>query len=469
MSESEASLRIQLMALSKLTFDVYDYCEEAVLGTYSNYEFPGRMELVAEVWHEWSIGDLEGMDEIKDSAEYAQLIESLAAKMSADSAVLCVMEFLRALLLETGRVNDEVVQDEYDKRSFKEEHLSFRLDAFEKLFQFFMDAYHGEPTTRIAGYVTGLEPMTESLDGASSIPLEGICTKLSTFAFGSEKFVTVTRELRFSPETDQLASSETLTLFERIVTAMRVYYGPHVGVACVEKRLPLCKRQFPSTGMAIGIPALGNRSTKTGQTALKRFAAFWQSFGGSPSWQGLSIPLERLQRSPRSPEDRLIDLVIASDALLGDEGTGAEKLSLRFATFMQVLFGSDPRLTSEMVRASYRARNKIVHGEKTGRDFDLRHLTDLENLVRLTIAAFVCGGITEKSRPKLLLEIDAIVLQRLKGDLKVDSGSCPVIAAILQEHELLPTLGRPCAWFSGCVQIRTVRIVVCASLASAVI
>jgi hypothetical protein len=135
----------------------------------------------------------------------------------------------------------------------------------------------------------------------------------------------------------------------------------------------------------------------------------------------------------------LIDLVIASDALLGDESTGAEKLSLRFATFMQVLFGKDTRLTSEMVRASYRARNKIVHGEKTGRDFDPRYLPDLENLVRLTIAAFVSGRITEKNRPKSLSEIDAIVLQRLNGNLEVDPSSCPTMAGILKERQLLPT------------------------------
>lgn len=32
--ELEAGLRIQLMALSELTFDIYDSCEEAVLGSY---------------------------------------------------------------------------------------------------------------------------------------------------------------------------------------------------------------------------------------------------------------------------------------------------------------------------------------------------------------------------------------------------------------------------------------------------
>jgi hypothetical protein len=348
------------------------------------------------------------------------------------------MEFLRAVLLETAKVNGEALQDEYGKWSFKQQ-LSFRLDTFETLFQFFMDAYDSEPTTRIAGNVTGLEPMAESLDGASSIPLDGISMKLSTSASGSKKFVTVTREFRFSPQTDQDASSKTARLFERIVTAMHVYYGPHIGMIGIEKRLPLGKSQFPSTRIANGIPGLGNRSTRTSQTALRRFAGFWHSFGDGPSWQVLSIPLERLQRFPRSPEDRLIDLVIASDALLGDEGTGAEKLSLRFATFMQVLFGKDTKLTSEMVRASYRARNKIVHGEKTGRDFDLRYLPDLENLVRLTIAAFVCGRITEKNRPKLLSEIDAIILQRLKGNLEVDPSSCPTMAGILQERQLLPT------------------------------
>lgn len=87
-------------------------------------------------------------------------------------------------------------------------------------------------------------------------------------------------------------------------------------------------------------------------------------------------------------EDRLVDLVVAAEALLlggdmeADRGENAFRLSLRFALFSSDEAGRRLELLRQMRRA-YRARNIVVHGGASLGDVNLGQPHELQQFVEL--------------------------------------------------------------------------------------
>ena len=104
----------------------------------------------------------------------------------------------------------------------------------------------------------------------------------------------------------------------------------------------------------------------------------------------LRIALARFNFSyeKRDLADRLIDLIIALEALFGDEEFGniAYKVAIRCASWLHKL-GKARHRTFCDVKERYSSRNKIVHGK----NFDLteQQLTELEHIVRESLRKFL--------------------------------------------------------------------------------
>ena len=120
----------------------------------------------------------------------------------------------------------------------------------------------------------------------------------------------------------------------------------------------------------------------------KFFSRHWCTLGTIR--RRVKVALGRFNSSyeRRDPSDRLIDLVIALEALFGDDGPGISyKVAMRCAGWMHSP-GQDRATLFSKVREYYRLRSKAVHGEKprspSGDDVDA-----LEEIVRKSLLKFL--------------------------------------------------------------------------------
>ena len=429
--------------LCRLVFDIYQASEEAFLSDYTiRYDFPERRsQLVLEFWDSMLSGNIDGLEEIDRSDDLAKLLELLSGSIGADKARELIFGFLRNMLSELA---EEYGSPFLDMGGFRySSDIEFRTDLFDSMLPCFIDVCFGHDTLRVEAAVEGL---------GSQAPFESTILELEEEVYmevrkvtGSQGQIVLVKKSLYDKSNDADETDRSLVLFRTILSAMRVFWGPHIGFCQVVKRLPLGERDSkfdPSTYREPGLSDISKKIILVDSPELERFAGFWKLTKKSGAWNVVRIALDRFQRHPRSGamvrhEDRLIDLVVACDALLGEHAAEAtRKLSLRFAALMQVVYGMDPAKTWELIDQSYDSRSKIVHGAKTAEQLDLSYPFDLENVVRLGIAAFLCGGI--ESKKELLSELDELVKERLKGTQQTTEERFPRIHGIQRNLELLP-------------------------------
>ena len=117
-------------------------------------------------------------------------------------------------------------------------------------------------------------------------------------------------------------------------------------------------------------------------------AAHWDTLYNIPTW--LKTALNRFNSSyeKRDLADRLIDLVIALEALFGDgeHGSVAYKVAIRCAYWLQDKEKKRYE-TFSTVKDLYSARSRVVHGEL--KDLTEQRVDDLESIVRASVKKFL--------------------------------------------------------------------------------
>jgi hypothetical protein len=220
-------------------------------------------------------------------------------------------------------------------------------------------------------------------------------------------------------------------LAERLVTALRVVAG---GVVCAGAAAQSDKptihggrggsysRRFVARPQDAAPCVLDASKVSVVQDLWNQLAV-----PGVEADKALGIALRRLRDAPLRPgfEDRLIDLIIAAEALfLTDAGNAEDRgeLSYRLALRAALFISDPPRSRSQILtffRRAYRARSAVVHGSQPRR---LRNLEgsnasaenvveDLERLMRLALhqAVNIKGG----SQASTLYDWDALITSTL--------------------------------------------------------
>ena len=125
----------------------------------------------------------------------------------------------------------------------------------------------------------------------------------------------------------------------------------------------------------------------------------WYSLEEIPD--SLRIAIARFNSSYEKYElsDRLIDLVIALEALFGDgeRDSTTYKVAIRCASWLNQP-GSDRCATFEFVKKMYSARSNVVHGDD--KDLCEVHVNDLEGIVRESLKKFLDHQLRENEVPK---------------------------------------------------------------------
>ena len=123
------------------------------------------------------------------------------------------------------------------------------------------------------------------------------------------------------------------------------------------------------------------------------FDKFWDELQENlPSY--LTIALSRFNSSyeKRSLVDRLIDLVIALEALFGDSSFSKANIIAKRCSSWLNQPGKEHQGTSALIKKMYKTRNNVVHGEE-GIDLSEKHdfetrLNELEDVVRASLVKF---------------------------------------------------------------------------------
>ena len=125
------------------------------------------------------------------------------------------------------------------------------------------------------------------------------------------------------------------------------------------------------------------------------FYKYWSVLQNNPS-SYLTIALSRFNSSyeKRSLADRLIDIVIALEALWGDSSfSKANIIAKRCSTWLNQP-GKERQDASEFIKKMYKTRNNVVHGEEDRdlsekHDSETHHLNQLEDVVRASLVKFL--------------------------------------------------------------------------------
>lgn len=172
----------------------------------------------------------------------------------------------------------------------------------------------------------------------------------------------------------------TMELFERVVTALRLFQGGHVIYSHIDVGP---RRWMPfRLGLAFARPASGTlvgRPYKLTGSKLDDFGAFfeWLYSLDTEHWRRIRTALRRFNLGCERPifEDRLIDFVIALEALLLDS---QGELSYRIALRGAALLGDAPTEREDYfirLRKLYELRSRIVHGDPV--ESVLKKISDL--------------------------------------------------------------------------------------------
>jgi hypothetical protein len=157
----------------------------------------------------------------------------------------------------------------------------------------------------------------------------------------------------------------------KLVTALRLFKRGLVGfniiktLSASEQPIPLGMYRFSSPYKSF----LGEQYSLTGPE-VNDFKEFWDTIKriDLEGHATLNIALRRFNYAyeRNNPEDKLIDFMVAFEALFFKEGESEEfrnRLSIRVSRFLEREF-EQRKLLAKKMKGFYDARSKVVHGEK---------------------------------------------------------------------------------------------------------
>jgi len=160
-------------------------------------------------------------------------------------------------------------------------------------------------------------------------------------------------------------------MINRVLTALRLFKSGRVGIHTVEtiQVLDLPPIYSHASGNSFNGHSFGNTYFLSRQE-IESFKQLWRVVNRANvnGLECIKISIRRFHYAYErfNPEDKIIDYMIAFEALLFKEGETGElshKLSTRAAKLLEETF--DERvLTAKKMQAFYTARSKVVHGEK---------------------------------------------------------------------------------------------------------
>lgn len=210
---------------------------------------------------------------------------------------------------------------------------------------------------------------------------------------------------------------------ERVITALRLFKKGSVQYSAILRYPKVWRTSWGSSGHRRVIHGPLYKLTNDDVESLK---AFWSKFKSLniQSYPFLDVTIRRFNFSydRRFLEDKLIDFITAFEALFlkGVEGELSYRLALRCA-YSLGKDGDERKRVFEILRNTYDARSKIVHGEpiqsksfnKILNKLNLQSLTELsiqvEECLRESIKMFL-DYLQSKSHDEILKEIDEEII-----------------------------------------------------------
>jgi hypothetical protein len=444
--ESSAKLRGPLELLTKQVFEAYRRDEADMVEEHSYEdidEFPSRDSIVEDFCAELRAGKIFTFDRNRYFKRASFILSRLCRKDTQE----LILNFLRHVLLESAQLYDEIKYTVYPLDMWYPEPFEFRADTFENQLILLNDYCHGKSVRRVEASLGGLM-QDPSFFRSVRIPLsEELELTLTGTQASAGTSVRLVREL----QSTQLWNEGSM--FDTTLTTMRIYWGMHLSIDEVIERPPFGNSEFSVICHPYRRYPYYHKTTKVTPPDLQRFARFWKVAAPVAFRGAQKIAIDRLQRplitdedvianeddEPKSPHtvDRLIDLVIACDALLGEGGAEAvRKLSQRFACLLTFMFGTDPKKMHDLIAVYYQMQSKIVHGNESHNGESPPYPLDLEDAVRAVTGALLLSS--DKKRRELISELDSILLERVKSRAKIEEQNFPVLTKLIAMRDMFP-------------------------------
>ena len=136
---------------------------------------------------------------------------------------------------------------------------------------------------------------------------------------------------------------------------------------------------------------------------------FWPVLSNIP--KNLQTAMARFSSSyeKRDVADRMIDLIVALEALFGDGEAGgiAYKVAMRGACWMHA--AENERYTAfDTIKELYRYRSKVIHGN-SGKDLTSQRVNQLEGMVRSGLRKFLDWQVQQGKTPRGK-ELDCLIM-----------------------------------------------------------
>jgi hypothetical protein len=183
-------------------------------------------------------------------------------------------------------------------------------------------------------------------------------------------------------------------MINRVLTALRLFKSGRVGIHTVEtiQVLDLLPIYSHASGNSFNGPSFGNTYFLSRQE-IESFKQLWKVVNRAnvESLECIKISIRRFQYAYErvNLEDKIIDYMIAFEALLFKEGETGElshKLSTRVAKLLEETF--DERVsTAKKMQVFYKARSQVVHGEKIR--VDANFAQTIEEYLRKSIISVI--------------------------------------------------------------------------------
>lgn len=185
--------------------------------------------------------------------------------------------------------------------------------------------------------------------------------------------------------------------FERLEKLLRLFQGGDVSVRrhdwVWEVHSNLQRPDWGSNTKKPSISALYQRPAyRFDDHSLERLTEFIGSYlnlvPGSDNSVNLALSRFNMSYERRESGDRLVDLVIALEALFGDRGDSVSyKVASRCACWLHP-HGENRWHTYREIREAYDQRSRVVHGSMK-REFDPKDLDNLESLIRAALVKYL--------------------------------------------------------------------------------
>lgn len=207
-----------------------------------------------------------------------------------------------------------------------------------------------------------------------------------------------------------LTDQEISDKIGKLVTALRLYKPGIVGLNMI-KTISTSELPIPVGMSRFSMPYksfLGERYALTGNE-VNEFRRFWNMVRqlSLEKFTQVDIALRRFNYAYERDklEDKLIDFMVAFEALFFKEGESGEfrhKLSIRVSRFLKDEY-IQRKWTAEKVNRFYDERSKVVHGEKVKLKDDF--VRTVEDLLRKSIRLFL-ERLQTSTHDEILLHLD---------------------------------------------------------------